>query len=210
MKATALIIIFSLSFLFSYSQTKDSLVAPWWVEKFAVSVGFFVPINNTKIQVGANGSASNGTEIDFKRDLGFDATLTTFMAGFEWRISRRSRINLGYYRLNRSNTHTLQKDITFDSTTYHTNASVNVFFNNNIYVFSYGYAIIEKPTYELGVSFGAHTLGTKAGISLNAPNNSISTNNDFGFTAPCPILAFGEDMHSVNDSLPIWNWVICR
>ena len=185
MKLTALIIALLFSISSAYSQTKDSLVAPWWVEKFRVGAGFFLPVNSTKVQVGLNGSAA-GTEIDFKKDLGYNATVATFLAGFEWRISRRSRISLAYLRINRSNTHTLQRDITFKDSVYHAQASVNTFFNTSVYVFSYGYAFIVKPNYEVGVSFGAHTLGSKAGISLNNPNGSISANNDFGFTAPLP------------------------
>jgi hypothetical protein len=192
MKVAALITVLLFSVSFSFSQNKDSassgkLVAPWWVEKFKLSAGFFLPINNTKIQVGANGAAG-GTDIDFQKDLGFGATIATFMANFQWRISRRSRINLGYFNMNRSSTHTLQKDITFDTTTYHINSTVDTYFNTAIYQFSYGYAIIEKPNYEVGVSIGAHTVGAKAGIALNGANVGISKSNNFGFTAPLPDL----------------------
>ena len=86
MKAPALITIFCLSILFSYSQIKDSLVAPWWVEKFKLTAGVFVPINSTKIQVGLNGSTA-GTDVDFQKDLGFGATTTTFLLNAQWRIS---------------------------------------------------------------------------------------------------------------------------
>ena len=175
MKATALTTIFLISISFSYSQTKDSLIAPWWVEKFKLTAGLFVPVNNTKVQVEANGSAE-GTDIDFQKDLGFDATQLTFLANFQWRISRRSRINLAYYDMNRTATHTLQKDITFKDQTYHINSTVDTYFNTAIYQFSYGYAIIEKPTYEVGVMIGAHTVGTKAGISLNG----ASTGSKYG------------------------------
>src|ERR1700759_2990988 len=164
MKATALTTILIISISFSYSQTKDSLVAPWWVEKFKLSAGLFVPVNNTKIQVEANGSVS-GTDIDFQKDLGLNASQLTFMVNFQWRISRRSRLNLSYYDMNRSATHILQKEITFKDQTYHINSTVNSYFNTAIYQFSYGYAFIEKPTYEVGVLIGAHTVGTKAGIS---------------------------------------------
>ena len=187
MKAATLTTIFLISISFSYSQTKDSLIAPWWVEKFKLTAGLFVPVNNTKVQVGVNGSAQ-GTDIDFQKDLGFGATQVTFLADFQWRISRRSRINLAYYNMSRNVTHTLQKDITFKDETYHINSSVDVYFNTAIYQFSYGYAIIEKPTYEVGVMIGAHTVGSKAGISLNGANTGISTNNNFGFTAPLPDL----------------------
>jgi hypothetical protein len=187
MKAAALTTIFLISILFSYSQTKDSLVAPWWVEKFKLTAGLFVPINNTKVQVSANGSAA-GTDIDFQKDLGFDASQLTFLVNFQWRISRRSRLNLSYYDMNRNATHTLQKDITFKDQTYHINSSVSTYFNTAIYQFSYGYAFIEKPTYEVGVLIGAHTVGTKAGISLNGSGTGINTDNNFGFTAPLPDL----------------------
>lgn len=202
MKVTALIAFYIFSISFGYSQTKDSigyspakdstmskkLVAPWWVEKFKVGAGFFLPVNDTKIQVGAHGTSS-GTEVDFNKDLGFGATIATFLTNFSWRISRRSRINLGYFNMKRSNTHTLQKDITFDTTTYHVNSSVNTYFNSAIYQFSYGYAIIVKPNYEVGLSIGAHTIGSKTGIALSGNNVGISKENNFGFTAPLPDFA---------------------
>ncbi len=192
MKRGTLITILLFSFSFANSQTKDSassgkLVAPWWVEKFKLTAGFFLPVNSTKIQVGAKGEAA-GTDIDFQKDLGFGASVATFMTNFQWRISRRSRINLAYFYMNRSSTHTLQKDITFDSTTYYVNSSVNTYFNTAIYQFSYGYAIIEKPTYEVGISIGAHTVGGKAGIALNGASAGVSQDNNFGFTAPLPDL----------------------
>jgi hypothetical protein len=187
MRVPALTMVFLVCISVGYSQKKDSLVAPWWVEKFKLTAGIFVPVNNTKIQVSANGSVA-GTDIDFNKDLGFPSTSATFLANAQWRISRRSRINLGYYNISRSATHTLQKDITFDSNTYHVNTSVNTNFSTAIYQFSYGYAIIEKPDYEIGVSVGAHTVRAKASIEANGANVGLSTSNNFGFTAPLPDL----------------------
>jgi len=190
MKAGVLTTILILSFFLGYSQTKDStsagkLVAPWWVEKFRLSAGFFESITNTTIQVGLNGAA-NGTDINFQKDLGLGANFSTFLTNFQWRISRRSRVSLGYFNMKRSATHTLQKDITFDSTTYPVNSSVNSYFNTAIYQFSYGYAIIEKPNYEVGLSVGAHTIGSKVGLSLNGSGGGLNADNNFGFTAPLP------------------------
>lgn len=186
MKATALTTIFLISISLCFSQTKDSLIAPWWVEKFKLTAGLFVPINNTRVQVSANGSVE-GTDIDFQKDLGFGESQATFLANFQWRISRRSRISLTYYNMKRSSTHKLEKDITFNDQTYHVDNVVNTYFNTAIYQFSYSYAIIEKPTYEAGVMIGAHTLGSKAGISLDGAVSG-TTNNNFGFIAPLPDL----------------------
>jgi hypothetical protein len=187
MKGILLLAIFSFSILLGYSQKKDSLVAPWWVEKFRITAGLFVPVNSTKVQVGANGSAG-GTNIDFQKDLGFGTASATFLANAQWRISRRSRINLAYFNMSHDVTHTLQKDITFDTITYHVNTTVDAYFNTAIYQFSYGYAIIEKPTYEVGLLIGAHTVGGKAGISVDGTNVGATKSTNFGFTAPLPDL----------------------
>jgi hypothetical protein len=157
------------------------------VERFRLSVGFFVPVSNTNLQVGVEGGAA-GTPVNLEKDLGYNKGQVTFLANFQWRISRRSRVNLNYYNIPRSSTHTLTKDITFKDSTYHVNATINSFFNTAIYQVSYGYAILSKPNYELGVMIGAHIVGAKAGISVNGANVGASESSDFGFTAPLPDL----------------------
>jgi hypothetical protein len=192
MKFIASILFYVLFFMNGYSQ--DSLnhhtelkIAPWYVERFRLSAGFFVPITNTNLQVGVEGAAA-GTPINLEKDLGYNEGQLTFLANFQWRISRRSRVNLNYYNIPRSSTHTLTKDITFKDSTYHVNATINSFFNTAIYQVSYGYAILSKPNYELGVMIGAHIVGAKAGISVNGANVGASESSDFGFTAPLPDL----------------------
>jgi hypothetical protein len=170
----------------SLSKHKPPRVVPWFVERFRISAGAFLPVNNTNIQVGVQGSSSDGTDIDFEKDLGFSKAQLTFLANAQWRISSRSRINFNYYNIPRNSTHTLQKDITFRDSTYPVNATVNSFFNTAIYQFSYGYSILSKPTYEVGILIGAHIVGGKAGIGLVTQNSSGSRSTDFGFTAPLP------------------------
>jgi len=169
------------------SSVSTKKIAPWFVERFKVSAGFFLPINNTNIQVGINGGA-HGTDIDFETDLGFVKNLGTFLANFQWRISRRSRLSVSYYKIDRSSTHTLARDLVFKEDTFHVNASVNSFFNTSIYQISYGYAIVSKPKYEVGLMIGTHLVGGKTGIALNTTAGGLQKNSDFGFTAPLPDL----------------------
>lgn len=173
-----------------YSQNGDSTSikkAPWFVERFRLSAGTFLPVSNTNIQVSILGGVA-GTDIDFETDLGFNKSQLTFLANIQWRTTRRSRINFNYYNIPRSSTHVLDRDITFNNKTYTVNASVNSYFNTAIYQVSYGYAILAKPNYELGVLIGTHLIGGNVGISLNNPNGTISAASDFGFTAPLPDL----------------------
>ncbi|MEN9684429.1 MAG: hypothetical protein RLZZ28_215, partial [Bacteroidota bacterium] len=122
---------------------KQARKAPWFVERFRLSAGFFTAVNNTNIKLG-NNSGSIGTDIDFENDLGFNRQIQTFMADFQWRISRRSRVNFSYYALNRSSSYSLQKTIKFGDSTFNLNANVKGIFNNTIYRISWGYAIIAK------------------------------------------------------------------
>lgn len=158
---------------------------PWFVEKFKLSAGAFFPVNNTDIKV-SNVHTGNGTDLDFEDDLGFNKSAATFLADFQWRSSSRSRFDLSYYRINRSSDHTLQRDITFGDHTYNVNASVNAFFNTNIYRFSYGYAILSKPTYEAGLLIGAHIVKANIGMGLNGANLNLAYSDNLGFTAPLP------------------------
>ncbi|NCD71948.1 hypothetical protein [Mucilaginibacter agri] len=158
---------------------------PWFVEKFKLSLGVFFPVNNTDIKV-SNVHTGNGTDLDFEDDLGFNKNSTTFLADFQWRSSSRSRFDLSYYRINRSSDYSLKKDITFGDHTYNINSSVNAFFNTSIYRFSYGYAILSKPTYEAGLLVGAHVVKANLGIGLNGENLNLAYSDDLGFTAPLP------------------------
>jgi hypothetical protein len=161
--------------------------APWFVERFRLTGGIFVPFSSSDLKVGIEGSAA-GTPIDLEKDLGFDAAQLTFLANLQWRIARRSRLNFSYYNIPRNATHTLDKDITFKGETYHVDATVKSFFNTSIYQISYGYAILSKPDWELGVLIGTHLVGGKAGISVVGSGSEASASTDYGFTAPLPDL----------------------
>ncbi len=108
-----------------FAQTTDTTAIKekpekyWWrpglLKNLHVAFGGFLPISNTNVQVSATGpNHSIGTEINFEDDLGFSRSGGTFMADIQYRLSRRSRFDLSFYRLNRSASHTLTKDIAFE------------------------------------------------------------------------------------------------
>lgn len=192
MKSIASFIVLTTLCLNCYAQEPDNhpteiKTAPWYVEKFRVSAGFFVPVTNTDLTVGIKGGTP-GTPINFQKDLGYSTTQLTFLADFQWRISRKSRLSFSYYNIPRSSTHKLDKDITFKDSTYHVNSTVSTFFNTAIYQINYGYAIISKPDFEVGVMIGTHLVGGKTGISAVGSGGELTRSTDFGFTAPLPDL----------------------
>lgn len=166
------------------SKSKDRDV-PWFVERYKISAGFYSPFSNTTIRVGTD-SGNAGTSIDLEKDLGFKTNTESFLGNFQWRISSRSRLDLSYYYIRRNSSRTLERTIEFGDQTYEVNTSISSFFNTEIYRLSYGYAIISKPTYEIGALIGFHIIGADMGLNAKANNQQIERNSDFGFTAPLP------------------------
>ena len=167
------------------SKQSKVRTAPWYVQKFSVSAGFFFAINNTDVQVNGTGGRL-GTDINFESDLGFNKTSSSFLGDFQWRSSSRSRFDLSFIWLDRSSSYTLQKTFNFGNHTYNADASVNAFFNTSIYRFSYGYAIFSEEDWELGLMIGLHIVKFSTGISAIGANVSGSVSDDFGITAPLP------------------------
>ncbi|KFF03323.1 hypothetical protein [Flavobacterium reichenbachii] len=175
----------SLQTPYNFEQENYSDDLPWHGRRFKVSAGGFFPVNNTNVQIGTN-NGSAGTQIDLEDDLGFSKSSSSFIAAFEWRISRRSRLGTEYFVLNRSASKTLQKQIDFKDHTYYINTRVTSFFDVQIARIYYGYAFLSKPKYEAGLLIGAHVLFGDLGLRVDANQASLEYKDNFNFTAPLP------------------------
>ncbi len=173
------------SLLLSDKKEQKVLEAPWYVQKFSVSAGFFFAVNSTDVTVNAPNS-NRGTTVSFENDLGYLQTSPTFLGDVQWRISRRSKIELSYFGIDRSKTRTLQKSINFGDQTYDVDATVNTFFNTGVYRLSYGYAFFTGKKGEFGAMIGFHIVKASVGIGLVGQNISKSAGNDYAVTAPLP------------------------
>ncbi|WP_230407874.1 hypothetical protein [Flavobacterium hydrocarbonoxydans] len=147
--------------------------------------GGFFPVNNTEVQVGTN-NGKIGTTIDFENDLGFKKNNVSFTGSFEWRISKRSRLDFEYFYLDRSASKTLEKTIEFGDKEFDINTRVTAFSNNQIIRVAYGYAILAKPKYEAGLLLGAHVLLGDVGIRAEGQNVDAELRENLDFTAPLP------------------------
>lgn len=166
-------------------QDNSSDDLPWHARRFKVTAGAFFPVNNTQIQVGRN-NGQNGTKIDLEDDLGFSKSSASFLAAFDWRISRRSRLGVEYFSLNRTSSKTLEREIDFGDETYEINTRISAFFDVQIARIAYGYAILSKPKYEAGLLVGAHVLFADLGLRAQFNTAQVERNENFAFTAPLP------------------------
>ncbi|HET7898749.1 MAG TPA: hypothetical protein VFL47_13790, partial [Flavisolibacter sp.] len=171
----------------SPGRRKDALkkTAPWFVQRFTITGGYFAPRNNTSVRAdGSNLTA--GTKINLENDLGFTRSTQAIFGNLQWRISRRSRLDLEGLLVNRSVVHTLRKDISFGDSTYAANTTLKAFFNAGTWRLSYGFALLAKPGYEIGLRIGAHVLVNDIGVKAYTGNAGYSRGHDFNLTSPLP------------------------
>ncbi|MHA3789436.1 hypothetical protein ACX0HA_14590 [Flavobacterium hauense] len=171
----------------------DAEKLPWHARRFRIMAGTFFPVNNTNVRVAGN-NGNVATDIDLEDDLGFKDNTTSFYANAMWRASKRSRFELEYFNLNRETTKTLQKEITFRDNTYEVNATVNAHFNTTIIRFAYGYSILCKPKYEVGLLVGTHLMFIDMGIGLDTNNVNLDKSDKFEVTAPLPDLGIWSEV----------------
>jgi hypothetical protein len=174
---------------------KQKHAPPWFVRRFEIGIGAFVPINNTEVRVGTH--RIHGTKIDFEDDLGYKTSVSTGTAEFQWRISRRSRIDFNYYVIDRDSHYKIEKTLTFGEHIYNIDTEITTFFDTDIYKVSYGYALVLHPRYEIGVMIGAHIVTVDVGVGIDG---ELAYADDFEFTAPLPDFGIWGD-YAINKKL---------
>jgi len=129
------------------AQTLDN---DYWISAMA-----FFPKVDTDVRVAAANQQIPSTDIDFENDLKLDKDeiLPSITAG-----ARFGKVIVGadFYKLKRSGSTALDRDIVFDNVTYPVNASVESGFDSDIYRLTVGYAFVQNDNLELGAALGAH------------------------------------------------------
>lgn len=136
-------------------------------------------------------NAPRGVAIDFESDLGLNdhETLGSVNAGF--RAFDRVIIGADYYRLDRSSSASLGRDIQFEDVTFPISARVESGFSSDIYRLTIGYALIRNDTLEIGPSVGLHATNFDIFVSGEAnvgQNQSAQTLRQRDFLAPLPTI----------------------
>ncbi|MBT0669512.1 outer membrane beta-barrel protein [Novosphingobium profundi] len=136
-------------------------------DNYWINVQAFYPRVDTQVRVTAKTETQIGTNIDLEKDLDLDRENVVPAVSIG---SRFGHVVVGadYFRLKRSGEVGLQRDITFDDTTYPAEASVRSGFNSNIYRLTVGYAFIQKPDLEVGGAIGLHATNFRISISGEA------------------------------------------
>ncbi len=143
---------------FAAPACAQSLDKTWLLQ-----VSAYFPRVDSSIRVDSS-SGEIGTVVDFEQDLGFErnSTLPAFM--LEWRPGDDWVLNAEYYAVGRESTTTIAREISIGDTVFPVNGEVGAGFDSDIFRFSVGNRVFQRPNLEIGVSLGLH--GTDFSIFL--------------------------------------------
>jgi hypothetical protein len=173
-------------------------------EMFKLSLGYYRPNFDSRVAVGVPGATPPG-DINPEQDLGLDKSLGGARFDGYWRFADRHRLYFGYYKLDRSASKTLTKDIgPIDIPSLGVNEIIQAGSNINIeakwevFILGYNYSFYKTDTLEIAglVGLNVAQLGTKlSGTLYTSPSypypGPALTGATAGSTLTAPLPAFG-------------------
>lgn len=178
----------ALFFLF-LSGTAIAQESDWetWplADNVTLVVDAFFPNLDTKVRLDAT-DGSPGTTIDFEQNLGMNDTEALAGGGIAWRFSKRHKVKLERFQLNRSGSAIAATDIRFGDEVFTINLPISSFFDMRVTGVNYSYSLIFDEKKEFTVGLGLSVQDFEFGIRGNGNTGLISAQS--GITAPVPTL----------------------
>jgi len=155
-------------------------------DKFRVSLGAFYAESSTTARLSPK-TGGVGADVDFEDALGLEPRSLVGEASLYWRFGEHWRLDIDYFRINRSATRTLGTDVSWGGQDFPVGASVNSTFNISDLRTSVGWSFFRRPDKEVGVSLGVHTTSLTASLENSGVGASSATSSA---TAPLPTVGF--------------------
>jgi hypothetical protein len=162
-------------------------------ETFRITIGGL--IGSTSPSLSLNGTAVDGTRIDFSRDGG--ESVNSFTASGEWRFARKHRVSLLWYATSRSETYTLANDVVIGDTTIPAGASLTPELSNDFFFVNYRYSFVKNDKVEIAALLGLYGSNWTFDITAeNFPGNPTRTfSQDASTTLPLPVVGASLDWY---------------
>lgn len=133
-------------------------------------------LNSTRFGVGAN--------VDFENALAVESTKSVPYATGHIRFGDRWRVEGEYFRLNRSGSRSIDRDIQFGDRLFPVNAEVSSEYDFSDIRLSLGYSFFRRPDKELGAGLGVHIAQYNVALTSATVGSEAEK-----LTAPLPVLS---------------------
>jgi hypothetical protein len=150
----------------AHGQSTAWTTHPALQDRWSIQLGVYTPNVSTTARLNGAGGRI-GTEVNFEDDLGYadrkhmPAVLASVRLGERWRIEAE------YLSLQRENSHTLSRTVSWGDNSYTVGTVVNSEFSSDIFRLSGGYSFVRDAQKEFGVAFGLHTTDFKMSIAAS-------------------------------------------
>jgi len=175
-------------------------------ETFKLNLGYYRPNFSSTVAVGVPGNLLPPGTINGEQDLGLDNNLGGARFDGYWRFADRHRLMFGYYKLDRSASRVLTKDIGpinipgLPSNEYILSGSnINTEAKWEVFILGYGYSFYKSDTVEVAGQIGLNVaqLSTQISGTLYTTTNNVTpltgTTAGSTVTAPLPAIGFSGD-----------------
>jgi len=150
--------------------------------RFSISIGAFFTDRESKTRV--DGEAGRGTDVDLEDDLGLRKSDTVFRVDAYWRFAEKHRFDFSAFDLSRSSSKQIEREITWEDTTYPIRSTVETEIDLAIYKAGYTWMFLKRDRSFLGATFGLYIADI--GARLSASGGASVESNDL--TAPLPVI----------------------
>ena len=161
-------------------------------DAFRIYGAWFMHTGDAKLRVDGSGV---GTEIDLHDDLLVERRDDTYQLGAEWRFAERHRLGVGYFRIERSGTATLEKDVTIKDITFPAGSSATTKFRNMVVPVTYSYSFYKGKDSEFAGTIGLHWTKLELGVRGQSSTSvaEIDKEASADVAGPLPLLGLRYD-----------------
>lgn len=149
--------------------------------RFSIGLGAFFTDRDSQTRI--DGETGTGTDVDLESDLGLEKSDTVFRIDAYWRFANKHRLDFSAFDLSRSASKLIEKDITWDDTTFPISTQLDAQLDLAIYKVGYTWMFLKRDRSFLGATVGLYVADI--GASLSASNSGARESSDL--TAPLPV-----------------------
>jgi len=162
-------------------------------DKWAVKVGgMYVTTFETDMQIGKEG-VPIGAKINTKDQLGLESDSVVLRLDGYYRFNDTHSVEASYFAARSDSHKTIQKDIEWDDSIIEAGATIDSYFDMDVFKINYGYSFYHNDDVELMLTAGLHItkidLGLTAEGTVDGEEGRTSTSSST-VTAPLPIVGF--------------------
>lgn len=165
-------------------------------DRFRLGAGAFFVNHKTFARLNPAGSQDiPGVNLEVDTEVPKDQV--DFRLDGHFRISRRHRLDFGYWSMNRGAVSRLTGDIEWDGEVFPVDSNVATIWETSVTRIEYRFSAISRENLDLSLSLGLFAMKVTTGIGLGTDEDNVAT--DTSEQAPLPMLGVGVEWYFRED-----------